>query len=239
MIAYGAISKIGERQNNEDSVNIYAADQAYLFALADGLGGHGQGEVASKIAVEQAAAAFQASGGSLERCFSQAQEQILAEQKRRNVKNEIKTTLVCLKIIGNTASWGHIGDSRLYYFGKSKLIRRSLDHSVPQALAAAGEIKEKDIRRHEDRNRLLRVMGMEWDGPKYELSKEVALCGGDAFLLCSDGFWEWIEEKEMTRCLKKAGTPERWLEMMEEMVYRNGRGQNMDNYSAVAVFVSK
>jgi serine/threonine protein phosphatase PrpC len=237
MITYGAISKIGDRGNNEDSVDIYAGNEGYLFALADGLGGHGQGEVASKIAVEQAIAAFQDSGGDLARCFSQAQAQILAEQKLRQVKNEIKTTLVCLQIVGTSARWGHVGDSRLYYFSKNKLMRRSLDHSVSQALAAAGEIKEKDIRRHEDRNRLLRVIGIEWDSPKYELSEEVKLNKDDAFLLCSDGFWEWIEDKVIVKTMKKAGTPEHWLGLMEEEVSRNGRGHDMDNYSAIAVFV--
>jgi serine/threonine protein phosphatase PrpC len=237
MITYGAISKIGDRGNNEDSVDICAGNGGYLFALADGLGGHGQGEVASKIAVEQAAAAFQDSGGDLTRCFSRAQEHILAEQKRRQVVNEIKTTLVCLRIVGAAARWGHVGDSRLYYFSKCKLIRRSLDHSVSQALAAAGEMKEKDIRRHEDRNRLLRVVGIEWDSPRYELSEEVAINKGDAFLLCSDGFWEWIEDKAMVKAMKKAGTPEQWLGLMEEEVLRNGRGHDMDNYSAIAVFV--
>jgi serine/threonine protein phosphatase PrpC len=239
MITYGAISKIGDRRNNEDSVNIFTGSAGYLFTLADGLGGHGQGEVASKIAVEQAAAAFQDSGGDLAQCFSRAQEQILAEQKRHRVINEIKTTLVCLRIVGNAASWGHVGDSRLYYFSKKKLICRSLDHSVSQALAAAGEIKEKDIRRHEDRNRLLRAMGTEWDSPKYELSQEVDLNKGDAFLLCSDGLWEWIEDKMIAKTLKKAGTPEQWLGLMEEEALRNGRGHDMDNYSAIAVFVSR
>jgi serine/threonine protein phosphatase PrpC len=238
MITYGVISKIGDRGNNEDCVNICANSAGYLFALADGLGGHGQGEIASRIAVEQAAAAIKDSDRDLAQCFDRAQEYILAEQKRRQVKNEIKTTLVCLRIAGATACWGHVGDSRLYYFSKNKLARRSLDHSVPQALAAAGDIKEKEIRRHEDRNRLLRVMGTEWDSPKYELSEEVNLNKGDTFLLCSDGFWEWIEDKTMLKTMKIAGTPERWLGLMEEEVLRNGQGNNMDNYSAIAVFVS-
>jgi serine/threonine protein phosphatase PrpC len=238
MITYGSISKIGDRGNNEDSVKIYAGSRGYLFALADGLGGHGQGEVASRIAAEEAVAAYQDSDRDLALCFARAQEHILAEQTRRQAKSEIKTTLVCLRVAGAAASWGHVGDSRLYYISKNKLARRSLDHSVPQALAAAGEIKEKEIRRHEDRNRLLRVMGAEWDSPKYELSEEVVISKGDAFLLCSDGFWEWIEDSVIVKTAKSAGTPERWLGMMEEEVLRNGRGNNMDNYSAIAVFVT-
>ena len=58
-----------------------------------------------------------------------------------------------------------------------------------------------------------------------------------AFLLCSDGFWELIDEKMMCKTLKKAKTPEEWLKSMEQIVLENGKGTNMDNYSAIAVFV--
>lgn len=67
--------------------------------------------------------------------------------------------------------WGHVGDSRLYYFKNGKIVKRTLDHSVPQMLVARGEIDEKEIRHHPDRNRLVRVMGMEWDEPKYQVSE--------------------------------------------------------------------
>ena len=79
---------------------------------------------------------------------------------------------------------------------------RTIDHSIPQMLALAGEIKEKEIRRHPDRNKLLRVVGTDWENPQYEISEDVEKTGGEAFLLCSDGFWENITEKEMVKCLK-------------------------------------
>ena len=103
-------------------------------------------------------------------------------------------------------------------------------------LVAAGEIDEKEIRHHPDRNRLVRVMGMEWDEPKYQVSEPMPEELGQAFLLCSDGFWENIEEEQMEACLEKYANPPEWLERMEKIVVKNGRGTNMDNYSAIVVF---
>ena len=133
--------------------------------------------------------------------------------------------------------WGHIGDSRLYYFQNEKLIGRTLDHSVPQMLVASGQIKEKQIRSHSDRNRLLRVLGLDWDCPKYQVAEPEEFQGRQEFLLCSDGFWELIDEKKMRHCLKKAKNPAHWLDMMEETVRKNGSRKDMDNYSAVAVWI--
>lgn len=104
-------------------------------------------------------------------------------------------------------------------------------------LASRGDIRDKDIRRHEDRNRLLRVMGSEWDRPEYQMSNQIPLTNHTSFLLCSDGFWELIDEKMMCKTLKKSNTPEKWLQSMETVIWENGRGTNMDNYSAIAVFV--
>ena len=101
------------------------------------------------------------------------------------------------------------------------------------------EIKEKDIRSHPDRNRLLRVMGIEWDSPKYKLDESIEKKEGYAFLLCSDGFWELILEKQMEKQLKKAKTANDWLENMKEIVIKQGRGTDMDNFTAIAVICGK
>ena len=79
-------------------------------------------------------------------------------------------------------------------------------------------------------------MGMEWDEPKYQVSEPMPEEAGQAFLLCSDGFWENIEEEQMEACLQKSANPHEWLERMEKIVVKNGRGTNMDNYSAIVVF---
>ena len=130
----------------------FQAGAEYCFALADGLGGHGKGEVASRIAVEQAVAAFAEAGKASEEvirtAFGNAQDAILAEQRADRTASDMKTTFVYLLVGEEEIRWAHIGDSRLYRFERGKLAERTLDHSVPQMLVAAGEIKEKQIRHH-------------------------------------------------------------------------------------------
>ena len=240
MILYDLLSNAGGRENNEDSVGMYQNEQEYCFVLADGLGGHGKGEVASRLAVETCVNVFAREGAGeevLSQSYDQAQQAILKGQKEDYHAQDMKTTLVLLHVGEEGIWWGHIGDSRLYYFKNKKLAERTLDHSVPQMLVAAGQIKEKQIRNHPDRNRLLRVLGIDWDAPKYQIGEMTAREGSQAFLLCSDGFWELIDEKKMQHCLKKAKTPGQWLTLMEEIVNKNGQGKNMDNYSAVAVWL--
>ena len=77
-------------------------------------------------------------------------------------------------------------------------------------LVASGEIREKDIRHHEDRNRLLRVMGIPWRKKTYEIAPPIPFDENQAFLLCSDGFWEYIEEAEMAAFLARSATPSGW-----------------------------
>lgn len=240
MVSYHLLSNTGDRDNNEDSVGMYQREEDYCFVLADGLGGHGKGELASRLAVESAIKQFAVNGlgdAVMTQSFDQAQHKILDGQRTDFTAQDMKTTLVILHVGEREILWGHIGDSRLYYFLNGKLVKRTLDHSVPQMLAASGQIREKQIRSHPDRNRLLRVLGVDWETPKYELNEPLDRQNGQAFLLCSDGFWELIEEKKMMSCLKKAKNPEEWLAMMQQVVCKNGRGKNMDNFSAVAVWV--
>lgn len=240
MISYYLLSDVGDRGNNEDNVGMYQNGEDYCFVLADGLGGHGKGEVASQLAVEAAVKVFAVDGvteETMDRSFAEAQASILEAQQEDIMAKDMKTTLVLLHVKQDEICWGHIGDSRLYYFENGKLIKRTLDHSVPQMLVAAGQIKEKQIRNHPDRNRLLRVLGVDWDTPKYQIEEPIVRGGRQQFLLCTDGFWELIDEKKMMACLKKAETVQEWVQLMEELVKKNGKGTNMDNYSAVAVWL--
>lgn len=239
-VTYSMLSKEGERENNEDNIGMFEREGEYCFVLADGLGGHGKGELASLLAVNSCMEKFAEKGFGeeiLSESFMSAQESILKNQKLDPEAMDMKTTLVVLHIGKDTIQWGHIGDSRLYYFNNDKIVGRTIDHSVPQMLVAAGEIKESEIRHHPDRNRLLRVMGIDWDEPKYTLEDPLPRKGLQQFLLCSDGFWELIDEKKMQQTLKKAKNPGEWIQLMEEIVLKNGKGTNMDNYSAVAIWL--
>lgn len=236
------ISNVGDREHNEDSVYSEiikrGEKESGIFVLADGLGGHGRGEVASGIVIETARKVFQAvdpCAGMIESIFDHAQESLISLQKKEHADDEMKTTAVILLVMGQSMYWGHVGDSRLYFFRKQKLVTRTLDHSVPQMLVNAGELKEKKIRKHPDRNKLLRVMGTDWDEPRYVVSGMQELMPGDAFLLCSDGFWENITEKQMLRCLKKTSNAADWLDKMNLLVQKSGEKTDMDNNSAIAV----
>lgn len=239
-IEYSIFSDKGMRDNNEDFADgiLLTSQTEGAFVLCDGLGGHGRGEVASKLVVEQMLKVYKEMKNSkefLKTAFEHSHKQLLDLQKKQNSQNEMKITAVVLQIREDEIQWAHIGDSRLYVFCKNKMQSRTLDHSVPQMLVTAGEIKEKDIRNHPDRNRLLRVMGIEWDKPKYVIAESIMKKEGIAFLLCSDGFWEYIDEKHMEKCLKKAKSPKEWLDNMKEIIKKNGENSDMDNFSAITV----
>lgn len=240
MITYTVFTDRGGREVNEDSARVFEKEGKKCLVLCDGLGGHGKGEVASALVVEAVGQIFNSAQkideDFLRSAFQLSQEALIDEQIRQDAKTDMKTTAVAMYIDGNKVQWGHIGDSRLYAFAKNKVKLRTLDHSVPQMLVFAREIKEKQIRNHPDRNRLLRVMGIEWEKPMYELAEQTQLEKYQAFLLCSDGFWELIDEKQMCKLLKSSSTVEEWMQAMVEVIRQNGIGKNMDNYTAIALW---
>ena len=241
-ITYKLYSDIGSRENNEDSLGMLERDGAYCFALADGLGGHGKGEVASAMAVKTVLKRFEEmpeSGDFLDVAFTDAQDEVLLAQRDGHELADMKTTMVVLQLTPEAARWGHIGDSRLYFFQNGKLKSHTPDHSVPQMLVNIGEISEKEIRFHEDRNRLLRVIGAEWGSHSYDLAPEVTLRAEQVFLLCSDGFWELIEEKQMMKELKRASSVEEWMDAMTGIIRDRKDQDDMDNNSAIAVWITK
>lgn len=233
-ITYATLSNQGGRKINEDYLG---CSENHVFVLCDGLGGHGGGEIASRFVVEQILSSYKERGLSMEESIQYAQDALLEKQERENAHNAMKTTMVCLELSDVEAKFAHVGDSRVYLFENGKYKSRSLDHSIPQMLVQRGIIKEKDIRHHEDRSRLLSVMGAEWNVPKYQVADHIRIDKNTTFLLCSDGFWELIDEKMMSSALKKSKTPEEWLAAMEQIIIENGQGTNMDNYSAIAVFL--
>lgn len=236
-IDYFAYSNVGERKVNEDCVGTVVNNEIYSFALCDGLGGHGDGEIASKTVVD---AMLNAAGHNdfcvelLEKSFETANEAVFIMQEQ--CSSSMRTTATLLSIKENKAMWGHIGDSRIYYFSKNKLVKRTLDHSVPQMLVATGEIKEKEIRHHEDRNKLLRCI--PWTAKKYDIDEtDFEIHSGDSFIMMSDGFWEWIDEKQMQKALKKGKTAQDTVNCLTQKAFKFGRGNSMDNLSIIVIKV--
>ena len=239
-ITYATFTNIGSRPVNEDSFGVFEKDGNTCFILCDGLGGHGMGDVASKFVVDFMGSAFMHdafSGKFISDAMLSAQLSLLEEQKHLNAGNKMKTTATILIADKKNAYIGHIGDSRVYTFSKGKAPVRTLDHSVPQMLVMTHEIEESEIRHHPDRSTLLRVMGTAWDDPKYEIQAPVSLRKCQAFLLCSDGFWELIEDDEMQTTLNESSSVEEWMEKMSAIVSERGNGIDMDNNTAIAVWV--
>ena len=242
MLLYSNKTNRASRAVNEDSIGCFSNGVNHCFVVCDGLGGHGMGDIASQLVVDVFESRFSQSESMtdfLPSAFEAAQAILMREQVERNAKNKMKTTCVALADKKKNAYIGHIGDSRLYVFYKNKVKYRTLDHSIPQMLVLSKEIKESEIRHHPERNYVLRVMGVNWEEPMYEISKTEKLKKCQAFLLCTDGFWELILEEDMCRLLKESGSPQEWLNQMTEIVKQNGEGKNMDNYSAIAVWNSK
>ena len=240
-ITFSTYSDIGKRGNNEDSIGAWNRGEQHCFVLCDGLGGHAMGEDASALVVEVFQNMFAddtKASEFLNDAFCAAQDILTAEQKARNAEKQMRTTCAALVLDQSHAYIGHVGDSRVYAFSKNKVLKRTLDHSVPQMLALTGEIKESEIRFHPERNILLRVMGEKWESPMQELQKPIPLRKCNAFLLCSDGFWELIEENEMVKLLQQSTSVSEWLTKMAAVVQQKGIGKNTDNNSAIAIWIN-
>ncbi len=230
------LSRTGERTNNEDACGYRDG----CWVVADGLGGHGGGEVAARLAVEALLAAWDPAAPLTAEALTQGLEAAAAAIHSRQAEDPglsgMRTTLVVLASDGARALWAHVGDSRLYRLRDGRVRFQTEDHSVPQALVRAGELTPAGVRDHPDRNRLLRALG---DGQPPRLTLAPApldLRAGDAWLLCSDGFWEAVTEGEMEVALAKAGDAADWLERLE-LVLRRQAKPGQDNYTALAILV--
>lgn len=233
-------SNIGGRQENEDTCAVFEKQKnEYCCVVADGLGGHGGGARASRTAAAVISEHFLSdeieNPEDFNTWFQKANQAVLEIQ---SPDCRMKTTLVTLYIKDKSAMWAHIGDSRLYHFVEGKLAGQTLDHSVSQMAVFRGEITPEEVRGHVDRNRLLRALGSE-KNIRIDVSEESSLKGKQhAFLLCTDGFWEYIYETEMEEALAGASSAKEWLQNMLGYMKRRMRKDN-DNNTAITVIVNE
>lgn len=221
----------GGRPNNEDCVGLAEG----VFVLADGLGGFAKGEVASGKAVEYIldnTTGLQSIDNEMMHCIIDKVNREIYDNRIENMA----TTIVAAYIHNGFFNYFNVGDSRMYYFRNSKILLQSKDHSVTQACVDMGEIKPEQMRFHPDRNMLTKALGLKNEIHVSQKFEPLEIRCNDAFLMCSDGFWEYVNEKEMIECLNKSDTPQQWIDRMLKIVNKRIKPKN-DNMSAIGVFI--
>ena len=215
-----------EPEASENSGGIYAA--------ADGLGGHSGGAAASQAAVNYIANAAKRSGGVLEVGMAELFEG--ANTAVRKLGGGL-TTIAAGALREGKFILGNVGDSRVYYFRNGRVIAQTRDHSVCQAAVELGQLTPEQIRGSEDRVKLLKVLG---NFDRLELKRQpeqIPAMNGDAFLICTDGFWEHVHEREMECDLVKSDSPTEWRDrMLKRLLLRTGNSG--DNYTALCGFIT-
>lgn len=229
-------SSRGGRSYNEDSVGSRVEEDHGIFVVADGLGGHSFGELASSCVRDTLLNGFPCRDGDpaqwLETQLADANQRVLALQQEKNTV--MKSTVAALYIMGSRAIWAHAGDSRLYYIHEGRIRACTEDHSVAYKKYKAGEITRREIAFDEDQSRLLRsIGGMDHSEPVVRVYEEF-LSPGDAFLLCSDGAWEFLDDGEIAVDLLKSNCAKQWAEYLLLRMMERIRGGN-DNLTLLTV----
>lgn len=240
------LSKTGGRAVNEDAYGVWSGVGANtcFVVLSDGAGGHGGGDVASKIVVERTLACFReqpvADEQAVRAALDDANASIIRGQKSAVPLADMRATAVVLALDTQErhAVWMHVGDSRLYVFRNQKMLVRTRDHSVLQGMIDAGYVTDADIRSNPQRNALMSALG---DPAAFAFASpaDLAIEPGDAFLLCSDGLWDYVDDAEMAALLTESPTAAAWVRALEDTVLARAAGTLHDNYSAVAVRCSE
>ena len=233
MLSTACYTDTGGRAVNEDATRqARLGEDRLCLVVADGLGGHGGGAQASAAAADTICREWRGDAGpeDLKRLIQLGHRAVTALQTPQCA---MMSTVVALELAGGRAAWAHVGDSRLYHFVDGRLVFQTKDHSASQIAVYMGEITVDQIRFHEDRNRVLRALGQ--DGALTVETGEGTLCPGrHAFLLCSDGFWEYVLENEMAADLACAADPLDWLIRMRSRLAGRVPPGNDNNTAAAA-----
>jgi serine/threonine protein phosphatase PrpC len=240
------LSRPGGRERNEDACGHWHSATHLCCVVADGAGGHGGGDVASRLAVrniiEGCAAQPVASPFDVRQRLERANEAVVDHRADAAAQAQMHTTVVGLfvDLAARRALWGHCGDSRLYVFRAGKLVLRTRDHSVVQSLVDAGLLDESGMRTHPQRSELLSALGTQGEDLMIDSVRTPwPLKASDVFLLCTDGLWEYVDDEQLGRSLAAAGGPHDWLAALEALVLKNAAHKpKHDNFSALTVWIS-
>jgi serine/threonine protein phosphatase PrpC len=233
-------SRQGDRTGNEDRVGYSYSRDVLLMCIADGMGGHLQGEVAAEIAVTEITRRFQQEARNKLRkpfdfivsAIQSAHRAIVSHAVEHNLLECPRTTCVACIVQGGCAYWAHAGDSRLYVIRNGALMAATQDHSRVQQLIDSGELTPETAARHPDRNKIFSCLGGVVP-PQISMGKEVKLQVGDTILLSTDGFWAQIPPNLIGTMLRKQGITTLLPALLAE-AQRRALGES-DNLSVVAM----
>jgi serine/threonine protein phosphatase PrpC len=236
------ISLIGARETNQDRVGVEVTAHAVLAVVCDGMGGHSDGERAATIGERVIRERFREVSkplldplGFLHLALSEAHTQVV--EYGGLVPFEVRpraTCAVCL-IQDGAAYWAHAGDSRVYLFRESRMVKRTRDHSHVELLLREGLISADEIHGHPMRNFVESCIGGEALIPEMSLGLREPLLPGDTIMLCSDGLWAQVPDDDMARILGNPQLPlSAGLSALAERAVQTA-GNSADNTSAVAV----
>ena len=232
------ISRKGGREKNEDRMGYCYTRDSGLFALADGMGGHPEGEVASQLALQTLAALFQRDAKPtltdplrfLHDAIIAGHHQLLRYATEKSLIDTPRTTLVACLLQGNAAYWAHCGDSRLYLVRGDKLIARTRDHSYSELQETLSHVVPMGERFN--RNVLFTCLGSPGK-PVVDTVGPLLMQSGDRILLCSDGLWGTVTDAVITEQMASRPISDAVPELVEQAL-RNG-GVKSDNVTILAV----
>ncbi|WP_230369472.1 PP2C family protein-serine/threonine phosphatase [Paludibacterium denitrificans] len=199
-------SRVGGRPYNQDRLLIAHSRDAVLLVMADGMGGHLQGEVAAQITIDllgelfyqQATPVLAYPNRFLVNAISAAHQAILDYAADHRLPEIPSTTVVAAIIQQGMLYWCHVGDSRLYLLDRHGLRLRSRDHSQVQQLIDQGRLTEEGAKTHPDRNKIYNCLGATSD-PDIDIGEKQFVSPGTSIMLCSDGLWSQIDDGEMAK----------------------------------------
>jgi serine/threonine protein phosphatase PrpC len=238
------LSDRGGRRYNEDACGHWHSKRHLVCVLADGAGGHGGGDIASRLAVQELIGRFseQPSEGAaeLDRLLRVTNDVLISQREPGTARQDMHSTIVCLVIdfVGQRAHWAHAGDSRMYWFRGGRVLDRTRDHSLVQSLVDSGVLTPEQLRGHPKRSELRSALGIAAD--LLEVSSGDGgdqVQAGDVFLLCTDGLWEYLDDAVLESTLAAAPNPGAWIgELAEQVGAAASHKSSHDNFSALTVW---
>ena len=211
---YASVIRQGEKDYISDCIKVSESEYCSCFVIADGR----EMPKAAEMAAESVISDFEATGvitkSSVPDFFDKAADIL------KNNELPLCTSMTVLLTDGSAAVWGSIGDCRMYLLRDKYLYEITPDHSEAYALYEAGEIRYPKIRQSNKRYNLTRTLGSGCDISP-DVSKPEKIRPGDSFLLCTDGFWENIHERQIEKTLKRSSDAQNWLDRMMKIVDKN------------------